>query len=295
VKLSNLGIACAVVSLAAGPAVPAAAAGLSAGYQLGGVNFTCGASGQGSGSLTHDAPGCAEYLLAGTFLWSGSAQASYDTLRATARVGVAGLRKNSSTGIGATLGDATASARYDDTLTIDVAGRTGDVVDLVFTTALSGGLSAVADLNEVFASAGAGLVTFVKGVRVGISQSVDNSSGVPVGSDFNPGLVQITLGQPFSVSAQLTASATLLANVRNGLSYSGEAAATFSNSGGITSFQLFEAGGGAPITDWMLTSESGEFGFYTAVVPVPAGGWLFGSALAALVAVRRSRRSARGG
>jgi hypothetical protein len=73
--------------------------------------------------------------------------------------------------------------------------------------------------------------------------------------------------------------------------YSGIAEASYGNSAGITSFELFETGSDELITDWALTSESGEFGFYNPV-PVPAALWLFGSGLLGLIGISRRKKTA---
>lgn len=286
------GAVCAGVFLAACAASPVVAGSLSAGYNVSAVNSTCQASGQGAGAINQDTGGCAEYIVSGSFQASGSGQASYDTLRAKAGVGFSSLDPSGFIGTNSVLGSATGTARYDDMLTIDVPGRTGEIVDLVFETAMGGHLSAIADYAYTYADAGASLSVRVNGVNVSVSRSV-KSFGDPLSSDFNPGRAQITLGSPFSVSAQLGTSARLFRTTGSTQFYSGDAVSDFSSSGGITSFMLFEPGpDGAFIPDWNLSSESGQFGFYT-VVPVPGAAWLL---IPAVVAVRRfvRTRGARG-
>lgn len=285
---SIVAILCAAAGLMAGAAGQAVAASLSGGYTLGGLG--CSASGQGSGTISNIS--CSNTTMtSGSFAASGSGQASYDTLRATASVGISG-DPAPFVGNGSLFASARGTARADDQLTIDIAGRTGELVDLVFTTALNGAMSATSGGYE-YSEAGATLSVTVKGFRVNVSRNA-KSSGTPANNDFNPGRVQIQLGTPFSVSSQLSAYAEIL---RNGTSpngiYSGDAVADFGNSGGITGFQLFEPGeGGALIPAWILTSESGQFGFYDATaVPIPAGGWLLLPVVAVIGRYLRPRRA----
>lgn len=247
----------------------------------------CSAQGEGSGSLTGLSGDCSETIDSGSFLVAGSGQASFSTLRASAGVGLSSVRSATLKQSGSFLARADGSAEYLDTLVIDVAGRTGEVVKLVFETALNGAMGASADIDRVYAQADASLRVDVNGERVIVSRNA-KSDGIPAFNDFNPGEVQIQLGSPFVVNARLLTTARLDAR-GSFLSYTGDAFAHFGNSGGITSFLLFEAGeGGAPITGWQLSSESGEFGFY--VVPLPASGWLLLSALVATGALRRRRQ-----
>lgn len=264
---------------------------LSAGYTVSALRSSCAAQGTGSGFLNDFSAGCSEAVDSGSFLVSGSGQASFDTVRASASVGFSSIDPVFSYSSGSQLARAAGEARYVDTLVIDVPGRTGELVDLVFETALSGALGASADIDRVFAQADASLRVDVNGERVTVSRNA-KSDGVPAFNDFNPGKVQIELGSPFLVEARVSTTARLQAR-GNFQTYTGDAFANFGNSGGITSFLLFESGaGGAPITDWQLSSESGEFGFY--VVPLPASGWLLLSALVAAGALRRRATSGHG-
>jgi len=288
-RIPVVGAAGVGILLAVGAAVPAMAASLSGGYNLGAVNFTCNASGQGSGFIDQGTAGCVEYIVSGSFMASGSGQASYDTVRATARIGATDLDPSTSIGSTSLIGRATAQAQYTDTVTIDIAGRTGEVVDLVFETELNGTMSAIADYTYVYAQAQASLLTRVNGYNVNVSRNA-KSSGTPASNDFNPGRVQITLGTPFSVSTQLQVEALLQRTGGSTQYFTGDAVADFFNSGGITSFQLFEPGeGGALIQNWNLSSESGQFGFYNAV-PGPATAWLLATGLAALGRFAHRRR-----
>ncbi len=271
--LRILALAAAAFLLADG----ARAATLSGGYSVSAVHSSCSAEGSGSGMITES--GC-DYLLSGGFTVSASGDATYDTLRATARAGFSDVRENHYTGAGSRIALALGSARYEDRITIDVDGRTGEIVELVFTTALNGTMQTFGDSNT-YASASAGLMTWVNGAYLPVSRSV-NSNGGSAASDPNPGRVQITLGTPFSVIAELRARAELLAWTQNAI-YTGDAVADFGNSGGITSFELFELGG-APVLDYALSSESGQFGFY--MVPEPGTGWLLATLLTALGACR---------
>jgi hypothetical protein len=199
-------------------------------------------------------------------------------------------------GNGAILARAFGIAKYDDKLIIDIPGREGDIVDLVFTTAMNGSVSAsVLDLALTYAQAGASLVVNVATPGLdsgGVSVSqIAKSNGDFQSNDFNPGSVQIQLGTPFSVGTQLQLEARLQSNTTSSSAvYFGDALADFGSSAGITSFELYETGGGALIPDWTLSSESGAFGFYT-VVPLPAGGWLLGSGLLGLVGMARRRKA----
>jgi len=135
-KISILVNVCAAFALATGCANPAAAASVSGGYNIGAVYSTCHAQGQGSASLTEANPICGDWLRTGSMTISGSGQASYSALRATAYAGFSGVDPSPTTG--STLADTLGSASYQDMLTIDIVGRTGQTVDLVFTTAMDG-------------------------------------------------------------------------------------------------------------------------------------------------------------
>jgi hypothetical protein len=247
--------------------------------------FVCSADGSGAGSLSELSPGCADVVDAGSFTVSASGEATYDTLRATARVGFSSVESAYLDGSGR-VALAQGTARYRDTVTIDVPGRTGEVVDLVFTAALNGLVGASADPAVAFAWAVGGLRTTVNGTDLRIATEA-KSDGDVFPFDQNPGLVQITLGTPFAVDAELSVRAELSQRARtSGLS--GSAVAEFGNSGGITSFELFDLGG-APILDYDLSSESGAFGFYA--VPEPGTAWLLATAVAALGANRRRGRT----
>ena len=271
---------CAGIILAVGPFNPAAAAYLTTGYQVGGVNFSCKASGEGSGFIDQDTPGCAEYIASGSFMAFGSGQASYSTLRGVARIGFDNLSEKTSA-------SASAGGRYNDSLTIDIPGRAGEIVDLEFRSAMNGSLTAVGAYPEVYGVAQGRLLVIVNGTNLDILRGVRNAGDDFLPRDTNPGRVQITLGTPFSVDANLTAMASLDGSTRY---VSGDVIADLSNSGGITSFTLFEPGaGGALIPEWDLSSASGQFGFYTAV-PLPAGGWLLATGLLAIGGRLRPRR-----
>lgn len=278
--LRILALAAAAFLLADG----ARAATLSGGYSVSAVHSSCSAEGSGSGMITES--GC-DYLLSGGFTVSASGHATYDTLRATARIGFSGVRENHYTGAGSRIAYATGSARYEDRITLDVDGRTGEIVELVFTTAVNGTLQTSANSNTL-AKASGGLNVQVNGEPVSVSRAVDSEGG-SVANDFNPGRVQITLGVPFLVMAEVSTIAELFALTGNALDYTGDAVADFGNSGGITSFELFELGG-APILDYALSSESGQFGFY--MVPEPGTGWLLATLLTALGACRYRGRFA---
>ena len=268
------------------PAVQAAS--LTGSYSLSGINQACASQGQGSGFIDQNTVGCADFIDSGTFFVSGSGQASYDTLRATASVGIEDLDPSgfiSNTGI---LGRSFGGSSYNDDVVIDIPGRTGETVELEFVTAMNGTLSAIGDSDFVFSQASAVLRVFVNGYTVSVSRNAKNA-GTNANSDFNPGRVEIVLGTPFTVDADLLLEARIQRNIGNTQFFTGDAVSAFSNSAGITSFMLYEAGqGGALISDWDMTSESGEFGFYTAV-PIPGAVWLFGSAIGILGWMRRKQ------
>jgi hypothetical protein len=285
-KISISAIVCAVLATAFADQV--AAASLSGGYSIGALGIGCSAEGQqGSGSLTESSSGCSDYLASGSFLVSGSGVASYDTLRAAAGAGFSADPKYSHS-YGATLASAGGGAGYDDWITIDSPGRTGETVDLDFTTALHGSMTASSSDSSMFGQASASLQVYVNDGYVLVSQGA-KSNGDSVFNDFNPGHTQIVLGTPFSVSANLQVEAIVQSTTTNGI-YSGDVLAAFANSAGITSFELFETASETPITNWDLASESGEFGFYT-VVPVPASGWLFVSGLFGLIGKARGKKA----
>lgn len=281
-KNSILSVLCAGIALAIGAANPAAAASVSGGHNLGGINAACGSSGPGSGYVDEGSTGCSEYIDSGSFQMSGSAQATYDSLRASASAGMSALDPSYNYGSGSIILSALGQAKSNDRLTIDIPGRTGEMVDLAFQTAMGGSLSVSADYTYVFGIADAILNVQVNGDRVAVSRRISNSPTTPpIFNDTNPGRVQIQLGTPFSVISELTVKAQL--GLISGQYYTGDAASNFANTAGITSFTLFESGeGGALISDWDLASESGQFGFYTAV-PAPATVWLLAPALGLLV------------
>lgn len=290
-KLATLVKVCTAFALLAGLTQQAGAATISGGYNISGPGFSCKASDQGSGSLSDSSPECSSYITSGSFSVSGSGSATYDTLRATASAGLSDLDPSGAYGSGSLLASATGSAQYSDSITIDIAGRTGDYVDLVFTTEMNGNAAATAD-SSTYASVDATLRVIVNGYRVNVSRST-GSEGDPVFNDLNPGVVQIQLGSAFSVSSLLQVTARIQAlTAINGM-YNGDAFANFGNSAGITSFELFEAGSNVAIDNWDLTSESGAFGFYNAAaVPVPASIWLFGSGLLGLIGMARRKKAA---
>ena len=285
-KITVSAIVCAVLATAFADQV--AAASLSGGYSIGALGIGCRAEGQqGSGSITESSSGCSDYLDSGSFLVSGSGVASYDTLRGAAGAGFSADPKYSHS-YGDTLASAGGGASYDDWITIDSPGRTGETVDLDFTTALHGSMSASSSDSSMFGQASASLQVYVNDGYVLVSQGT-KSTGDSVFNDFNPGHTQIVLGTAFPVSADLVVSVRLDALTPIDGVYSGDAFANFENSAGITSFEL-KAGDGASITNWNLTSQSGEFGFYNAV-PVPASVWLFVSGLLGLVGVARRKKA----
>jgi hypothetical protein len=297
-KISLLAIVCAV--LAVGPADQVSAASLNGGYTVSSTACSIGStplSGQGAGELTEMSSGCG-LLTSGNFISSGSGAASYQRLQATAYVEVVNFNPDHLIGVGGLLGRAIGIAEYIDNLVIDIPGREGDIVDLVFTAAMNGLVSAsVMDPALTTAQASASLVvtvgnSFDQG-KVSLSQGAQ-SNGDLVSNDFNPGSVQIKLGDPFGVDAKLQLDTQLRAMTNRSTDvYYGDALAEFGNSAGITSFELYETGGGAliPDSDWNLMSESGAFGFYT-VVPLPAGGWLFGSGLLGLIGMAKRKKAA---
>jgi hypothetical protein len=185
-------------------------------------------------------------------------------------------------------GQATAQASFNDDITLDVAGRTGEVVDLVFRAALSGSsdASVVGSGGTFFASASGGLHVTVDGERLTISDSFDtNGNGFKF--DSGPTTVQITLGQSFQIQTALGTSASIrdLSGTSSVVTVDlGSALAPFGASGGPTSFQLFDQGG-ASIPNFTLASGSGQFQFY--VVPEPSTGMLLLAGLLALVCGKR--------
>jgi hypothetical protein len=190
------------------------------------------------------------------------------------------------------MGTATGLARYSDSLIIDIAGRTGEIVDLIFETAMSGTVNTSGSSN-IAAEATSRLSVFVNGSQATMSRAV-NYSGDFISDGTNPGRIQIQLGTAFNVSAELSTRARLLATNVSGQfeAFSGGAVADFGNTAGITSFTLLETGTDSVlIPDWSLTSESGEFGFYSAVVPIPASVWLFVSSLGLLSPWLRRKRN----
>lgn len=280
-KNSVLATVFATITLAIGTADPAVAASLVGGYSLHVIYSNCNSSGSGSGSINQDSAGCSDYVQSGSFMASGSGQASYDRLRASARIGLSALDPRVYIGNGSQLGNALGVARYEDELTIFIPGRNGEMVDLVFEAAMGGTLSASGNIDTVYGQADANLLVNVNGAKLTVGRNA-KSSGVPNSVDTSPGRVQIQVGTPFGVTAELTAKARLQSTTNNSSIFSGDAIADFSNTAGITSFMLFEPGeDGALIPEWDLASESGQFGFYSAV-PLPAAAWLFAAALGLL-------------
>ena len=287
-KISFLVNVCAVFALTTGFADQVEAATITENHSIAVLSQSCSVSGQGgSSSLNNLSTGCSSTLSEGTFSASASAAATYDILRASASVGFSEVRPTSAPG--SLLATVTARAEYEDMVTIDIPGREGDLVDLAFTTALSGTTSASTPDSWLYTEGKGGLQVRVNGWNVVVTQT-STSSGTPTDFNFNPGLVSITLGTPFSVTADLSASAKIQKIANGFLTYSGEGLANFGNSGGITSFELFESGSETLISSWDLTSESGEFGFYSAV-PIPAAVWLFGSGLLGLVGLARRKKA----
>ena len=289
-KISFLVNVCAVFALTTGFADQVEAATITENHSIAVLSQSCSVSGQGgSSSLNNLSTGCSSTLSEGTFSASASAAATYDILRASASVGFSEVRPTSAPG--SLLATVTARAEYEDMVTIDIPGREGDLVDLAFTTALSGTTSASTPDSWVYAEGTGGLQVRVNGWSVVVSQKSTTSSTPTPPFNSNPGRVPITLGTPFRVTADLSASARIQKTISGFLTYSGEGLASFGNSGGITSFELFESESETLISSWDLTSESGEFGFYSAV-PIPAAVWLFGSGLIGLVGMARRKNSA---
>jgi hypothetical protein len=286
-RISVLINVCTSFVLATGFAGQVLAASLGGGYSIGALTFPCTASGQGSGSLTESSPDCSFYYMTGSFLVSGSGQATYDTLHATANVGFSEVLPG--VAIGSSLGSARGSATYRDKLTIDIPGRTGEIVDLVFTTEMNGTATAASD-SSTYAQAQATLNVNINGYSVHVGRVARTQGDLTTENDYNPGLVQIKLGTPFSVIADLDVRALVQPLTAIDGKYTGDAHANFGSSAGITSFELFETGSDSLITDWDLTSESGEFGYYNPV-PVPASVWLFGSGILGLIGVARRKKA----
>lgn len=221
-----------------------------------------------SSAITHVT--CPAGGASGAYNVSGSADAGYGTLRAEARVGYSnvsesGYYMNS---------QADARASFRDDITLDVAGRTGEVVDLVFHAAMSGVSSAhiTSTVGTQWAKGSGALRVTVAGEQIDIIDTF-NTNGFFFQYDDGPKTVQITLGQTFEISALLSAGAEI-----NGVStfsdvtvYDGSAIAPFGASGGPTAFELFGMDG-TPISDFTLSSGSGKFAFY--VVPEPGTGAL---------------------
>jgi len=213
---------------------------------------------------------------AGGYLVAAQATAGYGTLRAVAQAGYTDVIET-----GPHLsGVATGQATFTDDITLDVPGRAGEVVELVFFAALNGASTAsiASSDSSQRARASGGLGLTVAGVKISVTNSFDTSTGLTTFS-ISPGTVQVTLGQSFQIQGTLTASAEIRdASTSSIVTVSSASAlAPFGTSGGPTSFELFDLGG-APITGHSLTSGSGQFQFF---VPEPGLGLLLGAALAA--------------
>lgn len=240
-----------------------------------------GCSLQGTGAVAVSDLSCPTGAT-GQYRVSADASASYGTLQAVAQAGFDNV-SSAGTAIGA---QASAQANFKDDITLDVVGRTGEVVDLVITARLSGSASAsIAGTGIPLATAGGGLRLTVGSKSLSINNSWDSRTG-PSLFDTGPLTVQITLGQPFQLEGQLGAVVGIrdLSGTSSIITITqASALASFGNSGGPTSFELFDLGG-APILAYSLSSGSGQFQFF---VPEPGLGLLLGAALAA---ARFSRR-----
>jgi len=274
---------------------PARAASLRNGINLDGAGgFGCGLQMAGvegslvSGTLTEGSEGCNIDSTLGSFTVEAGSWVTYGVFGASAGVAYANIDRGRT---GDSRSKASASARFVDWITLDAPGRTGEVVDLVFEIALTGGADVFVGDEDLFGSASGAFRIAVDGVdgveRVSAIRAV-NSGGSQTTSNTGPGRVAITLGEPFRVEGNGGATAVLdgIDALENA---SGNASARFGNSGGITSLALFDAQG-LPIEDFELSSESGEFAL---LVPEPRVAPLV--ALGALGLVRFARREARAG
>ncbi len=150
----------------------------------------------------------------------------------------------------------------------------------MFAIALSGDANAsISGVGgQLFGVASGVLNVRVNGAPIRALQEATTSTEKQI-ENSGPGSVQITLGEAFDVSAQLLARASL-DNFRGGFSNAnGLASAVFGNSGGITSFALYDAAG-LSIDDFSMFSESGEFQLY--VFPEPNTALLIGLGLTVL-------------
>ncbi|HEB91524.1 MAG TPA: PEP-CTERM sorting domain-containing protein [Deltaproteobacteria bacterium] len=269
------------------------AASLANGFQVQGAAAGCSASGNSTtGSAVSGGVTEGDCVLptgfAGTFSLTGSSSASYGTVHASANVSYAGVDVPPSGSAGANAG-----ARFSDTITIDKPGRTGEIVDLVFESAINGNASAAVSgeggTGTPFSRANASLSVSVAGAFAGGSVS-GRSDGTALRVDPDPVRVAITLGEAFSIEVNLQVSALIGVNGGSSGNVSGFASAAFGNSAGITSFSLFDAAG-VEITDFSVSSESGQFALYQPV-PEPGSALLVGLGLLGLPLVQKRRPQA---
>jgi hypothetical protein len=205
-----------------------------------------------------------------SYFATSQSSAGYGIVGASAGLDFTGY----ATRFGRQLGDARASADFEDTLTITAPGLGGQSGNGLIAITLSGSYSAGA--SEGISTSGGGRFRAIVNGEIGSVNDFDRNRTLDIPFQF-------VFGEPFAIEGSLDVNVTARAPA-NTSGASGSLSALFGNTAGITGLTVLGADM-SPI-DYSLSSASGAFEFYTPI-PEPGTALLFGLGLIGLSSVRR--------